>query len=136
MADAERCPTCDRAECCVAYLRAKWQMIRNGTDVDALQAAVAELDEAWFDCNAQRVNWRARAIAAEATVERQARELGEARGALTRIQLLSRRRTRGVDSTLRLDMELIHSEAGIALAGGPAAARAALAGVKGESDGK
>ena len=52
---AERCPTCDREEC---------PMIGNGGEYAALDLA---------DCRHHRVDWRARALAAEAALDEIAR---------------------------------------------------------------
>lgn len=74
------CTNCGRAECQQTALDAKWQeasaawqaeVDRGGSDIDVwrrAQTAGHALAPARADCNAHAVDWRARALAAEARV--------------------------------------------------------------------
>lgn len=82
---ADRCPTCDREGCaadmasCLAEMRRAYgnPPYESTSDPVAYRQAAARMGEIARDCNAARVDWRARALAAEDRIAQVAEELAD-----------------------------------------------------------
>lgn len=66
-APADRCPTCDRAECDVEAAREEYhRVIGGGAYGEAAVLTIDRLNKANNACAAARVSWRAEALASRA----------------------------------------------------------------------